>query len=241
MGTRFDVVTVAPASEMSGVSHAITLTRPLSVDVIEDGLHAVDGTPTDCVNIALHRILPRAPDACVSGVNHGANMGDDVGYSATVGAAFEAALFGIPSVAVSQLRGAPHADFGVAAELAVSLVTILADGAVRLPPGTFLNVNVPDGPPRGLSATRLARRVYLDPIEEHGHPGGRTFYWVGGRPKWQSDPGTDHHAVVQLQHASVTLLGTDLSLAVPRDEGTASSASLLTALLGSVRVPWEAP
>jgi 5'-nucleotidase len=211
------VVTVAPAAEMSGVSHALTLSRPLSVELVDEDVHAVDGTPTDCVNLALNRLLRERPSACVSGVNHGQNLGDDVSYSGTVGAAYEATLFGIPSVAVSQVRGEPHSDFGHASRLGAEIARILASRERALPSGTFVNLNAPEGAPLGVSATRLARRVYVGGAAPHDDPLGRRYYWVGGRPAWHSVPGTDHHAVTTLGHASVSLVGTDLSLALPRD------------------------
>lgn len=209
------VVTVAPVSEMSGVSHALTLSRPLSVDVIAPDLMAVDGTPTDCVNLAMNELLGELPHVCVAGVNHGPNLGDDVTYSGTVGAALEGTLFGVPSVAVSQIGGGADADFSVAAEVAASLAEILGRRRVRLPPGSFLNVNLPEGPPLGVSATRLARRTYRNGILTREDPRGRTYYWVGGEPVWDAAPGTDQHAVTGLSRVSVSLLGADLSLSVP--------------------------
>jgi 5'-nucleotidase len=219
LATLGRVITVAPANEMSGVSHALTLARPLSVEEIDRDLWAVDGTPTDCVNIGLNRLVPEPPAACISGINHGQNLGDDVSYSGTVGAACEATLFGIPALAVSQLRGTPHSDFTVAARLATELAGLLAWRVYTLPTGTFLNLNVPETAPAGVSATRLARRIYLESAAPQDGALGRTYHWLGGRPVWQSAPGTDHHAVVTLGHASLSLLGTDLSLAVPAPAG----------------------
>ncbi len=208
----FRVVTVAPASEMSGVSHAITLTRPLTVEDLGDDVHAVDGTPADCVNIALHHVLKgERPLVVVSGCNMGGNMGDDVSYSGTVGGAREAALFGIAALAVSQVRGGPSSDYGPAGALTAQLVAALVARPGSLPAGTFLNMNLPEGAPAGVSQTRLARRVYRDPIREDRQADGRRFLWVGGHPEWQADPGTDYHAVTRLGHASVTLLRTDVT------------------------------
>jgi 5'-nucleotidase len=241
LSQRARVFTVAPATEMSGTSHAITLTRPLTAELVEEEFHAVDGTPTDCVNVAVNRLMAEAPAACVSGINHGGNLGDDVGYSATVGAAFEATLFGIPSIAVSMVRGGPTSDFSSVARVTATLALQLATRALVLPEGTFLNVNAPPTAPRGVSITKLSRRRYLDPIEERIGPEGRAYYWVGGRPEWQSVPGNDHHAVSTLGHVSVTLLGTDLGLAVPGGESAAAplagSLESLRAALGAVAGP----
>lgn len=233
-----DVVVVAPASEMSGVSHALTLSRPLTVERVAAGVHAVDGTPTDCVNLALNRLLAEPPEACVSGINHGGNLGDDVSYSGTVGAAYEATLFGIPSLAVSQVRGGAHASFEPAARLAAALARLLATRRLVLPPGTFLNLNVPDGAVRGVSVTRLARRRYHDETPPTADALGRLQYWVGGRPEWQSEPGTDHDAVSRHGHASLSLLGTDLSLAAP---GLEEAAALLAAGLDALRAELAEP
>jgi 5'-nucleotidase len=211
----FRVVTVAPASEMSGVSHAITLARPLTVETVGDDVLSVDGTPADCVNIALHHVLDAWPRAVVSGCNHGANLGDDVAYSGTVGAAREAALFGIPALAVSRARGGPRTDYAPAAALTAALLGALLGGGMVLPPASFLNLNLPDGAPSGVSVTRLARRVYRDPIRAETLADGRRYLWVGGRPEWQSLPGTDHHALHALGHASLSLLSTDATVVLP--------------------------
>lgn len=212
LSREFRVLTVAPAAEMSGVSHAISLGRPLTIEDLGNDVHAVDGTPADCVNIALHHVSSELPAVVVSGCNHGANLGDDVAYSGTVGAAREAALLGLPAIAVSRWRGGPSSDYEPAAEVTCALVRALVSGAFAIPGGAFLNVNLPDASPCGVSLTRLARRVYRDPIRAEQAADGRRFLWVGGRPEWQSLPGTDHHAVFSLGHASVSLLGTDVTL-----------------------------
>jgi 5'-nucleotidase len=209
------VVTVAPAREMSGVSHALTLARPLSVEEIDEDLHAVDGTPTDCTNLALNALLPRRPDVLVSGANHGPNLGDDVTYSGTVGAAIEGTLFGVPSVAVSQEGGGEQADYSAAASVTREIARRLGERSLRLPRGALLNVNVPRGPVRGVRATRLARRSYQDSILEREDPRGKPYYWVGGRATWEAEEGSDRHALAEERKISVGLLGTDLSLCVP--------------------------
>jgi 5'-nucleotidase len=180
-----DVVVCAPEVEQSAASHALSLHRPLRLFTHGEQVHSVDGTPADCVYVALHaekRILPRRPDVVVSGVNHGVNLGDDVFYSGTVAAAREGALKGIPSIAVS---AAVDADLEAAAELAAKLTVALA----RLGTGPALvNVNVPKGSGWPLRATRLGRRIYRDEVEFRRDPRGREYLWIGG-------PGAAHEPV----------------------------------------------
>jgi 5'-nucleotidase len=180
-----DVVICAPEVEQSAASHALSLHRPLRLFQHGEGVFSVDGTPADCVYVALHsekRVLPRWPDAVVSGVNHGVNLGDDVFYSGTVAAARESALKGIPSLAVS---AAPDAELEAAAELGARLTVALA--ALGAGP-TLINVNVPKGRGWPLRATRLGRRIYRDEVEFRRDPRGREYLWIGG-------PGADHHPV----------------------------------------------
>ncbi len=224
------VVTVAPAREMSGVSHALTLSRPLSVETIEEDVHAVDGTPTDCTNLALNHLLPGRPDVLVSGVNHGANLGDDVTYSGTVGAAIEGTLFGVPSIAVSQEGAGEGSDFTAVASVAREIARLLGTRSHRLPRGTLLNVNAPRASVSGVRATCLARRTYKDSIVQREDPRGRPYYWVGGSAIWEAWEGSDRHAVAQERAVSVTLLATDLSAGAPgaqpvkREEGCLDAA-----------------
>lgn len=181
-----DVVVCAPEVEQSAASHALSLHRPLRLFQHGDGVYSVDGTPADCVYVALHaetRLLPRKPDAVVSGVNHGVNLGDDVFYSGTVAAAREGALKGIPSLAVS---AAHDADLEAAAALAARLVVQLA--SLRTGPA-LINVNVPKGRDWPLRATRLGRRIYRDEVEFRLDPRGREYLWIGG-------PGAEHHPIV---------------------------------------------
>jgi 5'-nucleotidase len=182
---RADVVVCAPEVEQSAASHALSLHRPLRLFTHGDGIFSVDGTPADCVYVALHsetRVLPRRPDVIVSGVNHGVNLGDDVFYSGTVAAAREGALKGIPALAVS---AAPDADLEAAAELAAELALTLA----RLGTGpALINVNVPRGTDWPLRATRLGRRIYRDEVEFRRDPRGREYLWIGG-------PGAAHAPV----------------------------------------------
>jgi 5'-nucleotidase len=192
-----EVVIVAPDRERSAVSHSLTLHRPLRVEEIGPGRFTVDGTPTDCVNLAVNGILPRRPALVVSGINKGANLGDDVTYSGTVSAAMEGTLLGIPSLALSLLgRG------GFRFESAAAFAQRLAGWVVErgLPSDTLLNVNVPepvDGRPiRGFALTRMGRRRYGDAIVEKVDPRGKKYYWIGGEElEFVDEEGTDFHAV----------------------------------------------
>jgi 5'-nucleotidase len=177
-----DVIVCAPEVEQSAASHALSLHRPLRLFRHDERTFSVDGTPADCVYVALYaeaRVLPRRPDVVVSGVNHGVNLGDDVFYSGTVAAAREGALKGIPSLALS---AAADADFEAAAALGARLaVSLQALGTEPI----LLNVNVPRGRDWPLRATRLGRRIYRDEVEFRRDPRGREYLWIGG-------PGADH-------------------------------------------------
>ena len=172
------MVVVAPDREQSAVSHALTIGRPLRADEVRPGWFAVDGTPTDCINLALNGLLTERPWLVVSGINLGANLGDDVTYSGTVSAAMESVLLGVPAIAFSQL-GRVAFDFDAAADFARALVVKLRERP--LPPDTLLNVNVPEGArPSGYVVTRLGKRRYGDAIVEKTDPRGRKYYWIGG-------------------------------------------------------------
>jgi 5'-nucleotidase len=212
MGEVGEVVVVAPDREQSASSHALTLHRPLRLDEIATGRWMVDGTPTDCVNLGVNGLVSRRPDLLVSGINKGANLGDDVTYSGTVSAAMEGTLLGIPSIAVS-LIGRGTFDFAVAAAFARRLAErVLAKG---LPSDTLLNVNVPqpDGgaPLRGVRLTRMGRRRYGDAVVEKTDPRGRKYYWIGGEElDFVKEEGTDFHAVDE-GFISVTPIHLDLT------------------------------
>jgi 5'-nucleotidase len=212
VGRHGRVVVVAPDREQSAVSHALTLHRPLRIDELSAGRYAVDGTPTDCVNLAINGILPVRPALVVSGINKGANLGDDVTYSGTVSAAMEGTLLGVPSIAVSQVGRGPY-DFRVAAAFAERLVErVLAD---PLPPDTLLNVNVPQladgGEPTGVALTRMGRRRYGDAVVEKLDPRGRKYYWIGGEElSFVEEEGTDFHAI-STGRISVTPIHLDLT------------------------------
>jgi len=190
------VFIVAPDRDQSATSHSLTLYRPMRIENPETDVYAVDGTPTDCVLIAMHGLLKEPIDLVVSGVNRGANMGDDVFYSGTVAAAIEGAMQGLPAIAVS-LAVSGLADFSYACGFTRRLVE-----AVRregMPAKSVLNVNVPGGPAadiQGVEITRLGKRVYQDTLIERTDPRGRKYYWIGGdAPIWEPEPGSDFLAV----------------------------------------------
>lgn len=221
-----EVVVVAPDREQSATGHALTLSRPLRMQKVEESWYAVDGTPTDCVNLAVLSLLKdRPPDLVCSGINFGLNLGDDVTYSGTVSATFEGTLLGIPSVAFSQ-EVAEGFSFGPAAEFAAKLVEILL--GEDLPRDLLLNVNVPAGPIKGLSFTKLGRRVYKQSVVEKLDPRGRKYYWIAGTPQWEKATGTDYEAVTQ-GRISVTPLHLDLTY-YPGLESFASLRDKLSAL-----------
>jgi 5'-nucleotidase len=204
-----EVVVVAPDREQSAMGHALTLSRPLRMQKMGEGRFAVDGTPTDCVNLGvLHLLKDSPPDFVVSGINFGLNLGDDVTYSGTVSATFEGTLLGIPSVAFSQ-EVAEGFSFAPAARFARTLVeTLLSEPEV--PRDLLLNVNVPAGPIQGVSFTRLGRRTYQQSVVEKLDPRGRKYYWIAGTPQWKAAEGTDFGAV-SAGRISVTPLHLDLT------------------------------
>jgi 5'-nucleotidase len=201
-----EVWTVAPDREQSASSHSITLDRPLRIRQVEGDAWAVDGTPTDCVLLAVNGILPARPDLVVSGINHGPNMGEDVTYSGTVAAAFEAHILRIPSIAAS-MKDRERGDYEGAARTVVQLVARASEWAAgsRL----LLNVNFPAGPSaswRPPRITRLGSRRYTDEVIEKEDPRGRKYYWIGGSdPTWDGDGNTDF-ATVHSGGVSVTPL-----------------------------------
>ncbi len=199
---------VAPDREQSATGHALTLSRPLRMQKVEESWYAVDGTPTDCVNLGVLSLLKdRPPDLVCSGINFGLNLGDDVTYSGTVSATFEGTLLGIPSVAFSQ-EVAEGFSFAAAADFARTLVEILL--TEELPRDLLLNVNVPAGPIQGVSFTRLGRRVYKQSVVEKLDPRGRKYYWIAGTPQWKRASGTDFEAI-STGRISLTPLHLDLT------------------------------
>lgn len=206
-----DVVVVAPEQNRSGASNSLTLDRPLSLKRAPGGFYFVNGTPTDCVHLAVTGMLDELPDMVVSGINHGANMGDDTIYSGTVAAATEGFLLGVPSIAISLVaKGA--SDFSGAARVARELVERFQQESIGVP--TLLNVNVPDLPYaqiKGVQVTRLGKRHKAEPTVKSVTPRNETVYWVGAVGAAQdAGEGTDFHAVAN-GYVSVTPLQIDLT------------------------------
>ena len=205
------VYIVAPDRDQSAMSHALTLHRPMRIDRPEPDVYAVDGTPTDCVTVAGHGLLPQSPDLVISGVNRGPNMGDDVFYSGTVAAAIEGAMQGVPAIAFSLVTSG-RADFAYACAFARRLAGVVVERG--LPPKCVLNVNVPNRAAsaiQGVRVTRLGVRRYDDVLIERKDPRGRSYYWIGGdEPVWERTPETDYLAVHE-GFVSVTPLQLDLT------------------------------
>ncbi len=206
-----EVIVVAPERDRSGASHSLTLDVPLRAVRTPNGFFRVEGTPTDCVHLAITGLLEEEPDLVVAGINHGPNLGDDVIYSGTVAAATEGRFLGLPSMAISMDAHDPrHLETG--AKIARELVCRLAGST--LPSDIILNINVPDLPLseiQGLAATRLGHRHRAEPVTRAYDPRGRPIYWVGpAGPEQDAGPDTDFHA---LRHGfvSVTPLQVDLT------------------------------
>ena len=207
--TLGEVLVVAPAHEMSAASHSLTLTRPLRIERIDDRHYSIDGTPTDCVTLAMNHLLKDGlPDIVVSGINKGGNLGEDVSYSGTVAGALEASIYGLPGIAVSLVQRT-NFDFLSAAKFATELARrVLGDG---LPRGTLLNVNVPPGPIRGVRVTRQGTKNIRPNIIEGTDPRQRKYYWIGEESlAWNEEAGTDYEALGQ-GLVSITPLRTDLT------------------------------
>jgi 5'-nucleotidase len=204
-----DVVVVAPEREASAVGHALTLRRPLRLQEVERGVYAVDGTPTDCVNLAIAEVLRGRPDLVVSGINKGLNIGDDVTYSGTVAGALEGALLGHQAIAVSLEFTRDRWDFHPAASVAASLAGALL--ARPLPARTFLNVNVPQGQPRGWRITVQARRNHITKVNRREDPRDRPYFWIEeAQDDWEPDERSDHRAIKD-GYVSITPLQPDLT------------------------------
>jgi 5'-nucleotidase len=207
-----EVYVVAPDRERSAASHSLTLHRPLRVEKVGPRLYAVDGTPTDCISLAVNGILPRRPSIVVSGINQGWNLGEDISYSGTVSAAMEGTLLGIPSIAIS-LAGKERFNFKDAADFAVRLTRrILKRG---LPKDTLLNVNVPQMPKtkkiKGYRITRQGKRIFDDVVVEKVDPRGKKYYWIGGdMVEWEGGSDTDFHAISK-GYISITPVHLDMT------------------------------
>ncbi len=209
-----EIAVVAPDRNRSGASNSLTLQNPVRLSYLENGYISVQGTPTDCVHVALTGLLAQAPDFVVSGINAGANLGEDVFYSGTVAAAMEGCFLGYSAVALS-LAGNHHFEFehyATAAQVAKQLILRMQQHA--LPAKTILNVNVPDIPLselQGFEVTRLGTRHYAEKISPAQDPRGQTIYWIGpSAPEQDAGPGTDFYAIKN-QRVSVTALSLDLT------------------------------
>lgn len=188
-----EVWTVAPDREVSACAQSLTLKHPLRAEKVEERVYAVDGTPADCVNLALVKLLPRRPSLVASGINRGGNLGDDVFYSGTVGGAREGTFFGVPALAVS-LAARADLDYTPAAGIARRIAALVLERG--LPERTLLNVNVPPGKPQGIAFTVQGQREHEGTILEGLDPRHRTYYWIEeGRDEWVSDEMSDIHAV----------------------------------------------
>lgn len=205
------VTIVAPDRDRSGASNSLTLDTPIRARQVDDRVTCVDGTPTDCVHLAITGLLEDEPDMVIAGINAGANLGDDVLYSGTVAAAMEGRFLGLPAIAVS-LASERQTHYGTAATVTLDLVRRLLSGS--LPADTILNVNVPDRPLEelaGMQATRLGHRHKSEAVVRMDDPRGRPVYWVGpAGPEQDAGPGTDFHAV-RNGFVSVTPVDVDLT------------------------------
>lgn len=201
------VYMVAPDKEQSASSHSLTLNRPLRVHKIDRFRYITDGTPTDCIMLAIHMIFKKKrPDMIISGINHGSNMGDDVTYSGTVAAAIEGSILRIPSIAVSMANYIPGTKFDNAARFVTRFIRMYEK--LKLDPATFFNINFPfnNGRPyTRYEITRLGVRQYKDIIVHKTDPRGIPYYWIGGRPKWKTTQGSDFE-VIQKKVVSITPL-----------------------------------
>jgi 5'/3'-nucleotidase len=210
-----DAYVIAPDRERSAVSHALTMHRPLKVEQFTERVYSINGTPTDCVAVGINKILPARPAFVVSGINKGANLGDDITYSGTVSAAMESTIMGIPAFAVSlviQQKPPCHANFEAAAKIAANIGSYVLDHS--LPYDTLLNVNIPNvlyESLRGIKLTRQGKRIYDDSIKETFDPHGEKHYWIGGgNPFWEHGEDTDIQAV-QDNYVSITPIHLDLT------------------------------
>jgi 5'-nucleotidase len=204
-----DVTIVAPIQEASAIGHALTLRRPLRLETIRPGIFAVDGTPTDCVNVAIAHVMHGKPDLIVSGINKGWNLGDDVTYSGTVSGALEGALLGIPSIAVSTMNRGNEYDFPPAATAAAVVAEAVLDRGI--PKFTMLNINAPYGPNKGFRATVQARRNHITVVSERIDPRNRAYYWIEeGENEWEPHDRSDYQAVRD-GYVSVTPLQPDMT------------------------------
>lgn len=188
------IVVVAPDRDNSAISHALTMHRPLRLTELETDVYTLDGTPTDCVSIALSKVFDHPPDLLVSGINNGPNIGDDITYSGTVSAAIEGTMYAVASLAVS-MAGEPPFDFTHSEPIIRKLARKVLDNG--LPASTLMNVNIPDRVPvKGIKVTRQGRRIWKQAVQEVTDPRGRMHYWIGGgTPLLDSGKDTDVHVL----------------------------------------------
>ncbi len=211
-----DVTIVAPDREQSATSHSLTLHHPLRPVRRPDGAFQVDGTPTDCVMLAVEALMPERPDWVFSGVNHGQNMGEDVLYSGTVAAAMEGVMLGVPSIAISFAGGDLRTDPSLIDAYVPTLTELLRHltSLPKLPKGAFLNVNLPPvegGEAKGVRLTRLGQRAYQSSLTPMKDPWGRQIYWIGGGTmSWVGSDDSDFRAIED-GYISVTPLHLDLT------------------------------
>lgn len=206
-----EITVVAPDRDRSGASNSLSLKNPLYVTRHDNGFYSVEGTPTDCVHVAITGLLEQEPDMVVSGINSGANLGDDVLYSGTVAAAMEGRFLGLPAMAISQAALHPE-HFDTAARVALQLVRHLREHPLST--DIILNVNVPDRPWEqltGFQTTRLGHRHKSEPVIRTTDPRGRPIYWIGpSGPEQDAGPGTDFHAI-RANYVSITPVQADLT------------------------------
>ena len=204
-----EITVVAPIQEASAIGHALTLRRPLRVESISPRVFAVDGTPTDCVNVAITHVLKDKPDLIVSGINKGWNLGDDVTYSGTVAGALEGALLGIPSIAVSTQNRRNEFEYGPAGKAAAAVAEAVLERG--MPKFILLNINVPFGPNKGFRVTVQAKRNHVTVVSERMDPRHRPYYWIEeGQNEWEPHDRSDYQAVRD-GYISITPLQPDMT------------------------------
>ena len=204
-----EVTIVAPIQEASAIGHALTLRRPLRIERVAERVFAIDGTPTDCVNIAITHVLHGKPDLIVSGINKGWNLGDDVTYSGTVSGALEGALLGIASIAISAERVKDDAEFGPSAKAAAIVSEAVLERG--MPKFTLLNINVPQGSNKGFRVTVQAKRNHVTVVSQRMDPRHRAYYWIEeGDNHWEPHDRSDYQAVRD-GYISITPLQPDMT------------------------------
>ena len=206
-----DVIIAAPDRERSATSHSISLDRPLRADEVRPGVFSIDGTPVDCVYLALLHLCPRRPDLVISGINHGYNLGSDVFYSGTVAAAVEGALRGVPGIALSLERKTPQSYAAAASFVSALVAAILARGVAALPGNGILNVNLPAAATTDYEVTFLGKRVYRDLVDVRQDLRGRSYYWIGGPEAEGQDVAGSDMSAIRAGRVSLSPLTLDLS------------------------------